>query len=65
MQQSSLLEGCLHRIGILQSGSQGCGHTGLQVGFGAQAGAQAGLHTGAQAGPHAGAQAGPHSGAHA
>ncbi len=59
MQQSSLLEGCLHLTGNLQSGSHGGGQAGLHIGFGAQ-----GLpHEGPQEGcPQAGPQEGPHEG---
>lgn len=73
LQQSSLLEGCLHLTGNLQSGSHGGGQAGWQAGlgqagaqadFGGQAGAQAGLHAGAQAGAHLGWHTGSHAGWH-
>jgi hypothetical protein len=69
LQQSSLLEGCLHGVGILHSGSQGAGATGLgaqagggHTGFGAQTGAGAQTGFGAQIGFGAQTGFGGHTG---
>jgi len=66
-QQSSLLDGCLHRTGALQTGSlHGGGHAGAHLGShaGAHFGSHLGSHLGSYLGSHTGAHFGWHTGAH-